>query len=66
MVNHWNDDGDLVIEERTLFRQVGWQGHNDLCFYTVEDVDICKQQNRGGYSPVYVQIATDHGDGWED
>lgn len=21
---------------------------------------------REGYSPVYVQIATDHGDGWED
>ena len=26
--NHWNDDGDLVIEQKTLFRHVGYLGHS--------------------------------------
>lgn len=65
MPNHWSDD-DLVIEERTLFRQVGWQGANNHAFYAMGGEAICKRDNLGGYAPVYVQIATDHGDGWED
>ncbi|MCA1832587.1 MAG: hypothetical protein LC750_07620 [Actinobacteria bacterium] len=61
MGNHWSDDGDLVIEDRTLFRQVGWQGHSGR-FYNIGDI----LDEPSGYSPVYEQIATDHGDGWED
>lgn len=64
MPNHWNDGGDLVIEDRTLFRQVGWQSHNARTFSSMEDGPV--HGEREGYSPVYVQIATDHGDGWED
>jgi hypothetical protein len=64
--NHWDDSGDLVIEDRTLFRQVGWQGHTYGTFYRLEEEGICRRNNSGGYSPVYIQIATDHGEGWED
>ena len=64
MANHWNDGGDLVIEERTLFRQVGWQAHNSGTFSSMEDGPA--HGPREGYSPLYVQISTDHGDGWED
>jgi len=34
--NHWNSDGDLVVETRTLFRQVGWQGHRAGDFYSMD------------------------------
>lgn len=63
MPNHWDDNGDLVIEERTLFRQVGWQGHKGGQFYFSPPG---KDEEPGGYSPMYVQIAVDHGEGWVD
>ena len=69
MVNHWNDNGDLVIEEKTLFRQVGWLGHsgNARRFYGMAlDVTWIHQHEPGGYSPVYEQIATWDGEGWRD
>lgn len=60
--NHWSN-GDLVIEERTLFRQVGWHGHSGRFYHRAEDP---AETEPGGFAPVYVQIAVDHGDGWED
>lgn len=65
MGNHWNGDGDLVIEEKTLFRQVGWQMHNNQKMVPMGAIPDTGQE---GYSPMYVQIAVDHGNGngWED
>jgi len=66
MGNHWNDSGDLVIEEKTLFRQVGWRGHTSGSFFSV-DAPPNTYMERGGYSPVYEQIATwVEGEGWKD
>ena len=60
--NHWNEDGDLVIEKKTLFRRVGWRGQTGR-FYKGEPKD--RRVEPGGYSPVYEQIATwVEGEGW--
>lgn len=62
MGNHWNDDGDLVVEEKTLFRQVGWQNTTGR-FYDTRDQAV----HPGGYWPIYQQIATwVEGEGWKD
>lgn len=63
MPNHWSDDGDLVIEDRTLFRKVGYQAHP---LWRLLQGTPDQRAGARGHSPVYVQIATDHGDGWED
>jgi hypothetical protein len=34
--------------------QVGWLGHNDGLFYDWADYEAVKANNRGGFSPVYV------------
>ena len=52
--NHWNSDGDLVVETRTLFRQVGWQGHRAGDFYSMDSHP--QDTEPGGFSPVYVQV----------
>jgi hypothetical protein len=68
MPNHWTDGGDLVVEEKTLFRQVGWRGQSGR-FYDLASPPHSGQPNpeRGGYSPVYEQIATwVEGEGWKD
>ena len=64
MGNHWNPDGDLVIEEKTLFRQVGWQNTTGRFF---QMGDRGQAVDPGGYWPVYQQIATwVEGEGWKD
>ncbi len=66
MSNHWNDDGDLVIEEKTLFRQVGWLGQSGD-FYLPEDHAEALAREPGGFGPVYQQIATwVEEEGWRD
>lgn len=65
MGNHWNDNGDLVVEEKTLFRQVGWRGQSGE-FYQ-KDENPTAHNEPGGFSPVYIQIATaDPEGGWKD
>lgn len=66
MGNHWNDSGDFVIEEKTLFRQVGWidqTANNKGDFYPMgTDMRWCSV-----FAPVYQQIATwVDGEGWKD
>jgi hypothetical protein len=62
--NHWSDDGDLVVEEKTLFRQVGWRGQSGR--YYLNEADPSEREP-GGFSPVYEQIATwVEGEGWSD
>jgi len=61
--NHWTDGGDLVIEEKTLFRPVGFVGQSGG-FYATEDE--ARISERGGYSPVYEQIATWRDGVWND
>lgn len=66
MANHWTDDGDLVIEEKTLFRPRGWIGHAAGRFYPPDQMPT-RDDEPGGYSPVYEQIATwVEGEGWHD
>jgi hypothetical protein len=63
--NHWNADGDLVIEQKTLFRRVGWLTHNTKQFST--DITEPRPGQLEGISPVYEQIATwVEGEGWND
>jgi hypothetical protein len=63
--NHWNGGGDLVIEEKTLMRPVGWRGQSGR-FYAVGD-SITTADEPGGFSLVYEQIATwVEGEGWHD
>ncbi len=64
MENHWQNDTDLVIEEKTLFRQVGWVGHVSKAFIPKNGGDLSTES--GGISPVYVQIATWKDGGWND
>lgn len=58
MANHWSDDGDLVIEERTLFRPVGWLvngGKNDgLLIANISEA--VKKVPHGSFTPLYIQI----------
>ena len=54
MMNHSTPDGDLVIEQKTLFRQVGWMRQSGV-FYPVNHDP--SQVERGGYAPVYQEIA---------
>lgn len=64
MPSHWSDDGDLIIEDKTLFRPVGFQGHKSGVFYSDAPTN---EQEPGGYSPIYIQIATWVTDeGWKD
>ena len=62
--NHWDTDGNLIIMEKTMFRQVGWQGQTGALY---ESERTARLMEKGGYSPLYVQIATwREGEGWCD
>lgn len=64
-INHWTADGDLVVEEKTLFRPVGWRGQSGR-FYPQSQPPM-KADEPGSFSPVYEQIATwVEGEGWHD
>jgi hypothetical protein len=63
--NHWNDDGDLVITEKTLFRLAGYRGFTGA-FYPPGTI-VSRADEPGGFSPLYQQIATwVEGEGWKD
>jgi len=52
-----------VVQEPVHFhhpalQQVGWLGHNDKNFYSLDDGPICVANNRGGFSPIYRQVGT--------
>lgn len=56
--NHWNDQGDLVVVEHTIFRRVGWRingGPNNGTMVT-EITDTHKRLSMGGFSPLYIQV----------
>jgi hypothetical protein len=61
--NHWNDDGDLVVEQKTLFRLVGWLTHTSKRFCPVGSGIPYGTE---GFSPVYQQIATWVDGDWHD
>jgi hypothetical protein len=61
--NHYNDDGDLVVERKTLFRHVGWHGQSGR-FYDLASPPTAEP---GSFAPVYEQIAAwVEGEGWVD
>lgn len=60
--NHWVE-GDLVVEQRTLFRQVGWLGRSGQ-FYMLKDQAEVMGREPAGFAPVYEQIDVDDGEGW--
>ncbi|MDE2101507.1 MAG: hypothetical protein KGL39_29950 [Patescibacteria group bacterium] len=65
--NHWNEDGDLVVEQKTLFRQVGWRGQSGAFYGRHIPTETIRHHEKGGYSPVYEQIAIwSESEGWRD
>lgn len=64
--NHFDPDGNLIIEKRTMFRQVGWVGHNGKLYPLNISDKVLKIMSPGGFSPIYKEIAVDNGEGWED
>jgi hypothetical protein len=63
--NHWNAPGDLVVEQKTLFRQVGWHGQSGR-FYPFTQPPS-RTDEPGSFSPVFEQVATwVEGEGWND
>ncbi len=65
MGNHWSDDGDLIIEDKTMFRQVGWLSHDNV--FWLMGADDPRTDKRIPFGPVYVQISTwVNGEGWHD
>lgn len=67
MPNHWSNGGDLIIEEKTMFRQVGWRSQSGQ-FYDLSSPTFAGQPlPEGSYAPIYEQIATwVEGEGWKD
>lgn len=58
----YNENGDLVVERRTVLRQVGWQingGENDKLLIRLDHPNTLEEalsKPSGGYSPVYVEV----------
>jgi len=53
--NRWLPNGDVIIQRRTTFRQIGWRvngGPNNGLIVT----EITEQPRHGGYSPVYIEV----------
>lgn len=66
MPNHWQDKETLIVEEKTLFRQVGWHGQSGR-FYTLASPPHSGQANpEASFCAVYEQIAKWSGEGWDD
>lgn len=58
MANHYNEDGDLVVEDRTVFRQVGW-----LIYGGPNDGLMVKEMSKehlsapiGSFAPLYIEV----------
>ena len=63
--NYWSDDGDLVVDRKTLFRQRGWLGASGR--YYAKSQPPQRADHEPSYAPVYEQIATwVDGEGWHD
>lgn len=57
---HWNEDGDLVVLDRRVFRQVGWQilgGPRNGVFLDMDPDKI--DVPHGGLAPVYIEVGDD-------
>lgn len=60
--NHFNRDGDMVVETKTIFRPVGWQvngGPNDGRLVgqdMIADGKSVLGEPHGGISPVYIEV----------
>jgi hypothetical protein len=58
----YNEKGELVPDEGTTFRQVGWQingGENDKLLIGLEPPHALANalsKPHGGYSPIYVEV----------
>lgn len=64
--NYFNVNGDMIVELRTMFRQVGWIGQSGVLYAKDVDQDFLKSVEKGGFSPIYQEIAVDRGQGWEN
>lgn len=64
--NYFDSDGNLITELRTMFRQVGWIGQSGAFYVLGEDPEVIKIFEPGSFSPMYIEIAVDKGEGWED
>jgi hypothetical protein len=58
-MNHWETENDLVIEEKTLFRLIGWTIPNDPGQIYSHWKDTIPHSSVA--TPIYIQIAT-----WKD
>ena len=66
--NHWAPTGELVVEEKTMFRPVGWfwvLSNGQRVFSVDEDTARSSAAGRP-YMPVYEQVAKWGPSGWED
>lgn len=50
--------GEARRFDHPALQQVGWLGNNDYQFYTLDQGDVCRKNNKGGYAPIYRQIGT--------
>lgn len=59
--NHWNEDGDLVIEGTAIFRPVGFliNGGPSNGMLVKEILPSHQITPHGGFSPVYIEIGDD-------
>ena len=65
--NHWQAPDTLVVEDKTLFRQVGWHGQSGRFYELQTELSELHNHEKGGYAPIYEQIATwVEGEGWKD
>lgn len=63
MTNHWTSDVDFVVEEKTLFRLVGWRCDSGCLHHVRQPPAEWPQPD--SFAPVYVQSATWENDGWK-
>jgi hypothetical protein len=58
--SHWTESDDLVIEQKTLLRQVGWIDDRGFLEYI-------KPEHPRNYTPIFRQVAVwVEGEGWKD
>ncbi len=57
MANHWTEQGDLVVEDRTVFRRIGWLINGGP--YDGAIVKEMKDRHKikiGSFTPVYIEV----------
>lgn len=58
MSTRWNEQGDMIVEGRGVFRPIGWLvngGPNDGQMF--KDITAAiKEVPHGSFSPIYIQV----------